>query len=95
MCPDSPLARRATCVLQTATRDKMLNSDLPFSHNSMNFVIEVVFLLLCSDMPNFQAHAGLLWKSLGDDKGVSGEVFGATRRYAVAHGGPAMAEPLA
>ena len=76
--PDSPLARRATCVLQTATRDKMLNSDLPFSHNSMNFVIEVVFLLLCSDMPNFQAHAGLLWKSLGDDKGVSGEVFGAT-----------------
>ncbi len=52
----------------------------------MNFVIEVVFLLLCSDMPNFQAHAGLLWKSLGDDKDVSGEVFGATR-YAVAHGG--------
>ncbi len=76
--PDSPIARRATCVLQTATRDKMLNSDLPFSHNSMNFVFEVIFLLLCSDMRNFRAHAGLLWKSLGEDKGVSGEVFGAS-----------------
>lgn len=73
--PDSPLATRATCMLQTATRDKMLNSDLPFSHNSINYISEVLFLLLCSDVPNFKARAGLLWKSLGEDKGVSGEVF--------------------
>lgn len=73
--PDSPLARRATCVLHTASRDKMLNSDLPFSHNSINFIVEVIFLLLCSDVPNFRAQAGLLWKSLGEDKGVEGEVF--------------------
>ena len=73
--PDSPLARRATCVLHAATRDKMLNSDLPFSHNSINYIVEVIFLLLCSDVPNFKAHAGLLWKSLGEDKGVEGEVF--------------------
>lgn len=73
--PDSPLAVRATCMLQTATRDKMLNSDLPFSHNSINFIFEVIFLLLCSDVPNMKARAGLLWKSLGEDKGVSGEVF--------------------
>lgn len=73
--PDSPLARRATCVLHAATRDKMLNSDLPFSHNSINFIVEVLFLLLCSDVPNFPAQAGLLWKSLGEDKGVEGEVF--------------------
>ena len=73
--PDSPLAIRATCMLQTATRDKMLNSDLPFSHNSINYISEVLFLLLCSDVPNFKARAGLLWKSLGEDKGVSGEVF--------------------
>ena len=73
--PDSPLATRATCMLQTATRYKMLNSDLPFSHNSINYISEVLFLLLCSDVPNFKARAGLLWKSLGEDKGVSGEVF--------------------
>ncbi len=75
--PDSPLACRATCVLQAATLDRMLNSNLPFSHNSINFIIEVIFLLLCSDVPNFEARAGLLWKSLGEDKGVPGEIFGA------------------
>lgn len=73
--PDSPLATRATCVLQAATRDKMLNSELPFSHNSINYLIEVLFLLLSTDVPNMKARAGLLWKSLGEDKGVSGEVF--------------------
>ena len=61
----------------SATLDRMLNSNLPFSHNSINFIIEVIFLLLCSDVPNFEARAGLLWKSLGEDKGVPGEVFGA------------------
>ena len=73
--PDSPLARRATCVLHAATRDKMLSPDLPFSHNSISFIIETIFLLLCSDVPNFRAHSGLLWKNLGDDKGVEKEVF--------------------
>lgn len=73
--PSSPLARRATCVLHTATRDKVLNTELPFSHNSINYVIEVLFLLLCSDVPNFKTHAGLLWESLGEDKGIEGEVF--------------------
>lgn len=72
---DSPLARRATCVLQAATRDKMLSSSLPFSHNSINFIIEVIFLLLCSDVENLPDQAGLLWKSLGEDKGVESEVF--------------------
>lgn len=73
--PDSPLARRATCVLHAATRDKMLNPELPFSHNSINFIIETLFLLLCSDVPNFRAHSSLIWKSMGDDKGVEREVF--------------------
>ncbi len=73
--PASPLARRATCVLHAATRDKVLSSDLPFSHNSINYIVEVLFLLLSSDVPNLRAHADLLWKSLGEDKGVSGEVF--------------------
>ncbi len=72
---DSPLASRASCVLRAATLDKMLNASLPFSHNSINYVMEVLFLLLCSEVPNFKARAGVLWQSLGDDKGVSGEVF--------------------
>lgn len=73
--PGSPLARRATCVLHAATHDKLLSTDLPFSHNSINFIVETIFLLLSSDIPNFRAHAGLLWKALGEDKGVPGEVF--------------------
>lgn len=73
--PDSPLARRATCVLQAATRDKMLNADLPFSHNSINYIVEVLFLLVSSDLPNARAHAGLQWRLLGEDKGVAHEVF--------------------
>lgn len=73
--PGSPLASRATCVLHAATHDKMLSPNMPFSHNSINYIIEVLFLLLSSDIPNFRAHAGLLWKALGEDKGVPGEVF--------------------
>lgn len=73
--PSSPLARRATCVLHAATHDKMLSTELPFSHNSINYIIEVLFLLLQSEIPNFRAHAGLLWKALGEDKGVAGEVM--------------------
>lgn len=73
--PSSPLAQRATCVLHAAARDKTLNSDLPFSHLSLNFILEVIFLLLCSDVPDFRSQAELLWKSLGEDKGVAGEVF--------------------
>ncbi|MBE6468820.1 MAG: MurR/RpiR family transcriptional regulator [Coriobacteriaceae bacterium] len=73
--PDSPLARRATCVLHAATHDKALNSDMPFSHNSINYIVEVIFLMLCSDMPNAKDHAGIIWKALGEDKGVEEEVF--------------------
>lgn len=73
--PDSPLARRATCVLHAATHDKALNSSMPFSHNSINYIVEVLFLMLCSDMPNMGDHAGIIWRSLGEDKGVEGEVF--------------------
>lgn len=73
--PDSPLAERATCVLHAATRDKMLNNSMPFSHNSINYIIEVLFLLLCSDTSNFDARAGLMWKTMGEDKGVDSEIF--------------------
>lgn len=73
--PNSPLACRATYVLHAATRDKMLNNDMPFSHNSINFIVEVLFLLLCSDDASFKSKAGRQWRSLGDDKGVPGEVF--------------------
>lgn len=73
--PDSPLARRATCVLHAATHDKTLSSKLPFSHNSINYILEVIFLLLCADTPNFEHHADVLWKSMGADKGVESEVI--------------------
>ena len=48
---------------------------MPFSHNSINYIIEVLFLLLCSDTSNFDARAGLMWKTMGEDKGVDSEIF--------------------
>ena len=73
--PESPLAQRATYVLHAATHDKTLSNDLPFSHNSINYLVEVLFLLLRSDVPNFSQHARMLWKSMGEDKGVEREVM--------------------
>lgn len=73
--PDSPLAQQASCVLHAATRDRLLNATVPFSHNSINFIIELLFLLLCSEVPDAQDHAGLMWANLGDDKGLERELL--------------------
>lgn len=47
--PDTPLAKRATHIIRAVSRDRaVIGSEIYFSHNSLNFVIELLFLFLVS-----------------------------------------------
>lgn len=51
--PNSALVRHASCALCAVTREKTL-SKLPFSHASIDLIIEAIFLMLASDAPSEQ-----------------------------------------
>lgn len=47
--PDTPLAKRATHIIRAVSRDQaIIGSEIYFSHNSINFIIELLFLFLVS-----------------------------------------------
>lgn len=47
--PDTPLAKRATYIIRAVSRDQAITgTDVVFSHNSINFIIELLFLFLVS-----------------------------------------------
>lgn len=47
--PDTPLAKRAAHIIRAVSRDQAITgSEIYFSHNSLNFVIELLFLFLVS-----------------------------------------------
>ena len=47
--PDTPLAKRATHIIRAVSRDQVIaGSDIYFSHNSINYIIELLFLFLVS-----------------------------------------------
>ncbi|RRG05615.1 MAG: MurR/RpiR family transcriptional regulator [Lactobacillus sp.] len=62
----SDLAKRADLVIRTATRDRML-SDLHFSQNSINFIIEVLFLFLSHESQDVSEKNRMFWKSAKSD----------------------------
>lgn len=64
---ESDIAKRADIVLRVANRDKML-SNLRFSQNSINFVIETLFLFLSHDSEDAAEKNRLFWKAAGDDR---------------------------
>lgn len=64
--PESDLASRADIVIETANRDRML-SDLSFSQNSLNFVIETLFLFLSHDSEDVKEKNLMFWKSAKSD----------------------------
>lgn len=72
--PDSVLARRADIVLTVVARDHLLVNDFDFSHNSINFVLETLLLLLFhgSDDTN-EFHLRLFNESMAQEKGTSPE----------------------
>ena len=47
--PDTPLAKRATHIVRAVSRDQaIVGSDIYFSHNSINYILELLFLFLVS-----------------------------------------------
>ena len=47
--PDTPLAKRATHIIRAVSRDRaIVGNEIYFSHNSINFIIELLFLFLVS-----------------------------------------------
>ena len=47
--PDTPLAKRTTHIIRAVSRDRaIIGSEIYFSHNSINFIIELLFLFLVS-----------------------------------------------
>ena len=47
--PDTPLAKRATHIIRAISRDRaIIGTEVAFSHSSINFVIELLFLFLTS-----------------------------------------------
>lgn len=47
--PDTALAKRATHIIRAVSRDRaIVGSEIYFSHNSINFIIELLFLFLVS-----------------------------------------------
>jgi DNA-binding MurR/RpiR family transcriptional regulator len=64
--PESDIAERADIVLRVATRDRVL-SNLSFSQNSLNFVVEVLFLFLSQDSTDVHEKNLMFWKSAKSD----------------------------
>ena len=47
--PDTPLAKRATHIIRAVSRDQaIVGSEIYFSHNSINYILELLFLFLVS-----------------------------------------------
>lgn len=57
--PTSPIAKKATHTILSAQRDRLFAYGLPFSHNSANFIIEVLFLFLHASSPEAVEHVEL------------------------------------
>lgn len=47
--PDTPLAKRATHIIRAVSRDQaIVGNEIYFSHNSINYILELLFLFLVS-----------------------------------------------
>lgn len=67
--PDSPLAKRADYLIRAVSRDQVVaGNGILFSHNSLNFTIELLFLFLVSCWDNPAELNRLLTKNLGGDR---------------------------
>ena len=65
---DSPLAKRGDIVLQTMTRDALLAKGFHFSQNSLNYMIEILFLFLCHNANDLEEKNRLFWKTARQDR---------------------------
>lgn len=69
--PESPLVARSTYVIMTSERDRLFAYGVPFSHNSVNFIIEVLFLFLHASSTDVAEHIKLFTHAYDDlDKAI-------------------------
>jgi DNA-binding MurR/RpiR family transcriptional regulator len=77
--PSSELASRASLVLPVVSRDYLLVSSFDFSHNSINFVLEVLLLLLFhSSRETNEYKLELFNRSMAREKGSGASDEGST-----------------
>ena len=70
--PDTPLAKRANHIIRAVSRDQAITrSEILFSHNSLNFVIELLFLFLISCWDDPAELNRILSKNLMGDRRYS------------------------
>lgn len=65
---DSPLARNADVLLLLGRRDQLLAKDFMFSHNSANFVTELLLMLVYHESMDVGVYMSASHRSLGEDK---------------------------
>ena len=70
--PDTPLAKRATHIIRAISRDQAITgTEIAFSHSSINFVIELLFLFLTSCWDDPVEFNRIISKNLMGDKQYS------------------------
>ena len=65
------LARHATHTVVVALHDQLLANDFSVSHNSLNFVVECLVLLLFHDNPDAQEHLRMFQVAFASEKQLS------------------------
>lgn len=66
--PTTTLAERADHVLAVASRDHLLANNFAVSHNSINFVVECMLLLLFHDSPDAREYLRMFQKNISFEK---------------------------
>lgn len=66
--PTTHLAARADHVLVVSNRDHLLANNFAVSHNSLNFVVECMVLLLFHDSPDAQEYLRMFQKTFSSEK---------------------------
>ena len=66
--PSTPLAHRSSRVIRATVRDHVFSDRFHFSQNSMNFVIETLFLLLINNWEESEELSRMLDKHLLSDR---------------------------
>lgn len=66
--PATHLAERADHTLAVANHDQLLANNFAVSHNSINFVVECMILLLFHDSPDAQEYLRMFQKAFSDEK---------------------------
>ena len=65
---ESPLALRANVVIRVVSRDAMFSEGIRFSQNSMNYVVELLYLFLLTGWEDTVERTKMLNKKVGEDR---------------------------